>query len=50
MSVEINPYFDTQLIHIAREEYLAVINGEKSPEEAADMLENRISLYLSERG
>ncbi len=50
MSVEINPYFDTQLMHISREEYLAVINGEKSPEEAADLLENRISLYLNERG
>lgn len=50
MGVEINPYFDTQLIHIAREEYIAVINGEKSPEEAADLLENRISLYLNERG
>ncbi len=49
-TVEINPYFDTQLYSIAREEYLAVINGEKSPEEAADILENRISLYLNERG
>ncbi|MBQ8296714.1 MAG: carbohydrate ABC transporter substrate-binding protein [Ruminococcus sp.] len=47
-SVEIDPYFDPQLENIIREEFEAVVEGEKTPEEAADMLENRISLYLNE--
>ena len=47
-SVKIEPYFDPMLENLVREEFMAVVDGVKTPEEAADMLENRISLYLNE--
>lgn len=47
-SVEIDPYFDPALEYLIREEFMAVVEGEKTPEESADMLENRITIYLNE--
>ncbi len=47
--VELRPYYNTEFDSIFREENLAVLAGEKSAEEAADMVENRISIYMSEK-
>lgn len=47
--VELRPYYDTELDSIFREENLAVLAGEKSAEEAADMIENRYTLYSAEK-
>ena len=49
MSIEFDPYYDTQVENIIREEYTAVLAGEKTIDECIEILENRISIYLSER-
>ncbi len=49
VSVEINPYYDHNIGLIVNEECGAVIEGEKTAEEAAEILDNRVSIYLSER-
>ncbi len=48
-NIEFNPYYDTQVNNIIREEYMAVLNGEQSIDECVEILESRISIYLSER-
>lgn len=48
-TVDFEPYFDSQLNSIVKEEYRAVLEGESTPQEGAQMLQNRISIYLSER-
>jgi len=47
-NVTFEPYYDTMLDDIIKEEYTAVLNGEKSADECVDMLNSRIGLYLSE--
>ncbi|MBE6861868.1 MAG: hypothetical protein E7497_03080 [Ruminococcus sp.] len=49
MSVEFDPYYDTQVENIIREEYTSVLSGEKTIDECIEILESRISIYLSER-
>ena len=48
-SVKINFYFPDELMNIVREEYEPVLAGEHTPEQAAEILDNRISTYLSEK-
>ena len=47
-SIEIRPYFDHKLESIVKEEYASVALGEKTAEDAADIIENRIRLYINE--
>ena len=47
-NVTFEPYYDTMLDDIIKEEYTAVLNGEKSADECVDMLNSRIGIYLSE--
>lgn len=44
-----SPYFNFEINSIISEECAAVINGEKTGSECADILNNRIGIYLSER-
>ena len=46
---EFSPYFNFEINNIISEECLAVINGEKTGRECADILNSRIGIYLSER-
>ena len=41
--------FDPDIESIVEEEIMAYIKGEKTADEAADLLQNRISLILSEQ-
>lgn len=47
-TVTLEPYSDLQIESIIKEECDAVFAGEKTPEECADILNNRIGIYLSE--
>lgn len=47
-NVTFEPYYNTMLDDIIKEEYTTVLNGEKSVDECVDMLNSRIGLYLSE--
>lgn len=47
-SVEFEPYTNNTVQNIVREEYHKCFAGESTPQECADMLENRVSIYLSE--
>ncbi len=49
LSVEIDPYTDPNIEVIVYEECAAAIAGEKTAEEVAEILDNRVSIYLSER-
>ena len=49
MSVDFDPYCNFEIDNIIKEEYSAVISGEKTGEECADILQSRISIYLSEK-
>ena len=42
-------YFPDELKYMIREEYEPVLAGERTPEQAAEILDNRISTYLSEK-
>ena len=48
-SVKLDFYFPNELMYIVREEYEPVLAGERTPEQAAEILDNRISLMLSEQ-
>lgn len=47
-TVTLEPYSDSQIESIIKEECGEVFAGEKTPEEGADILNNRIGIYLSE--
>ncbi len=47
-TVTLEPYSDSEIENIIKEECGAVFAGEKTPEECADILNNRIGIYLSE--
>ena len=47
-SVKIDQGITPEINNIIKEEYSAVMNGEKSADECVDMLNSRIGLYLSE--
>lgn len=47
-SVKIDLGITPEINNIIKEEYTAVLNGEKSADECVDMLNSRIGLYLSE--
>lgn len=47
-TVTLEPYSDSEIEDIIKEECDAVFAGEKTPEECADILNNRIGIYLSE--
>lgn len=49
LSVDFDPYRSVEIDDIVKEEYSAVIAGEKSGEECADILQSRVSIYLSEK-
>ena len=42
-------YFPDELKYMIREEYEPVLAGERTPEQAAEILDNRITTYLSEK-
>lgn len=48
-TVTLEPYADLQIESIINEECGAVYAGERTPEECADILNNRIGIYLSEK-
>lgn len=48
-SAKIDIYFPNELLDIVEEEYQPVLAGERTPEQAAEILDNRITTYLSER-
>lgn len=48
-SIKFEPYFDNKIKYMAQEEYNAVIDGEKTAEECLEILNSRITLYLSEK-
>ena len=48
-SAKIDIYFPNELLDIVEEEYQPVLAGERTPEQAAEILDNRISIYLSEK-
>ena len=43
-------YYDTELYKICEEESKAFFNGDKTAEETADIIINRISIYIAEKG
>jgi len=47
-NVEFEPYTSSTVEEIVFEEYHKCFDGEMTPQECADMLNNRVSLYLSE--
>ena len=47
-SVKIDLGITPEINNIIKEEYSAVMSGEKSPDECVDMLNSRIGIYLSE--
>ena len=47
-SVEIDPFVNTLMENIIKEESDYVFEGERSVDECVDILQNRIELYLSE--
>ena len=47
--VEFDPYLNYILSNMITEECRAVLEGDKTAEECADILQSRISIYLSER-
>ncbi len=47
-SVRFEPYTNNTVQNIVREEYHKCFAGESTPQECADILENRVSIYLSE--
>lgn len=49
LSVPANPYTPQSLSYIIEEEYEQVIHDSRTAKEAADILQNRIETYLSER-
>ena len=49
-SVDIDPFRDPQAEDIFYEETAHVLSGERTPEECGDILESRLSAYLSENG
>lgn len=48
-SVKFDIYFPEEILDIVEEEYQPVLVGERSPEQAAEILDKRISIVLSER-
>lgn len=48
-TVRLEPYSDSQIKNIINEEYSAVFAGENTPEKCAEILNNRIGIYLNER-
>ena len=46
---EIDPYFNFDINNMINEECAAVLNGEKSGSECAELLDSRVGIYLSER-
>lgn len=49
MNIEFEPYFNYIVESIVDEECRAVLAGDRTTEECADILQSRISIYLSER-
>lgn len=49
LSVDFSPYTDFVVDGMIKEEYAAVIAGEKTGEECAEIIQNRVSIYLSEK-
>ena len=47
-NVEFEPYINNTVENIVREEYHKCFAGEATPQECADILNNRVSIYLSE--
>ena len=43
-------YYDSGLYDICNEEVQAYLNGDKTAEETADLMINRISIYIAEKG
>ena len=48
-NVEFEPYWSFDIDDIVREEYSAVVAGDKSGEQCAEILQSRVSIYLGER-
>ena len=48
-SVKFDIYFPEEILDIVEEEYQPVLVGERTPEQAAEILDKRISIVLSER-
>ncbi len=48
-SVKFEPYYDWEIDAMINEECAAAVAGEKTAEEVAEILDSRISIYLSER-
>ena len=48
-NVEFEPYKRSEVDSIISEEYHKCFEGETTPQECADMLNNRVSIYLSEK-
>jgi len=48
-NVQFEPYFSYEAESIVREEYAAVIAGEKSGKECADIIQSRISIFMNEK-
>lgn len=46
--VEFEPYTSKEVDNIIREEYLKAFSGESTAQECADMLNNRVNIYLNE--
>lgn len=49
-NVKTSIYFDYDLIEMCEEEAQAYFNGDKTAEETADIIINRISIYVAEKG
>lgn len=48
-NVKFDIYFPDELMYMVREEYEPVLAGERTPEQAAEILDSRISTFLSEK-
>lgn len=49
INVDFEPYYDHTIDNIIKEEYAAALAGEKTGEAVADILQSRLSIYLSEK-
>ncbi len=48
-SIKVEPYYSPGIESIIKEEYSAVLDGDRSPQDCADILQNRISIYFAEQ-
>ncbi len=49
LNVDIDPYFNFEVQNIINEDSAAVISGDMTGEECADIIQSRVSIYLNER-